>query len=254
MVKGRQPYHGQKELIASNHMDIINVVSVTMPATVNQWIESDDDKIQDALYWRQAFDCRNLQLSSVEVLCKCETPANPDRMMVGCTSTPCGKWMHEECLNYDVLMRVYGQLGTGKPHQTKGTIVKERQSDDKAACSLSPKNGEEKETRSVIDVRYGEAYNNSRVKKVEGGISQPSEAPTPSPTPSNTDAQAKPTAKKSRKRKGADSKPYEGLFKATLNLSDGPTTWEIQDLRENVSGGEEIWSELVHCLLCGVTI
>ncbi|KAH7112689.1 hypothetical protein EDB81DRAFT_873605 [Dactylonectria macrodidyma] len=252
MVQGRQPYHGQKELIASNHMDIINVVSVTMPATVNQWIESDDDKIQDALYWRQAFDCRNSQLSSVEVLCKCETPANPDRMMIGCTSTTCGKWMHEECLNYDVLMRVYGQLRTSKPHQTKGTIAKERRRDDKTACAFSRKNGEEEETQSVID---GEAYNNNRlVKKVEGGISRPSKAPALGPTPSNTDAQTRPTAKKSRKRKGADSKPYEGLFKATLNLSEGPTTWEIQDLRENVSGGEPSWSEQVYCLLCGVTI
>lgn len=162
--------------------------------------------------------------------------------------------MHEECLNYDVLMREYGQLGTGKPHQTKGTIVKERQRDDKAACPFSPKNGEEKETQPVIDVRYGEAYTHSPVKKAEGGISRPLEAPTPNPTPSNTDAQAKLTVKKSRKRKGAASKPYEGLFKATLNLSDGPTTWEIQDLRENVSGGEKTWSEQVHCLLCGIAI
>ncbi|KAH8658920.1 hypothetical protein BGZ61DRAFT_465711 [Ilyonectria robusta] len=254
MVQGRQLYHGQKELIASNHMDIINVVSVTMPATVVQWIELDDDKIQDALYWRQAFDFCNSQLSSVDILCKCETPANPDRMIVGCTSTACGKWIYKECLNYDVLMRVYGQLGTGKSHQTKATIIKEKQSDYKAACPLNPKNGEEKETQSVIDARYGEAYNNSLVKKVEGGISRPSEAPTPGPITSNTDAQAKPTAKKSRKRKGADCKLYEGLFKATLNLSDCPTTWEIQDLRENVLGGDETWSEQVYCLFCGVTI
>lgn len=44
-------------------MDIINVVSVTSPANVNQWIEENDDEIQDALYWRQAFDYRTLELS-----------------------------------------------------------------------------------------------------------------------------------------------------------------------------------------------
>lgn len=44
-------------------VDVINVVSVTQPAIVNQWIESDDEEIQDALYWRQAYDCRNSQLS-----------------------------------------------------------------------------------------------------------------------------------------------------------------------------------------------
>jgi hypothetical protein len=44
-------------------VDVINVVSVTQPANVNHWIETDDDEVQDALYWRQAFDCRNSQLS-----------------------------------------------------------------------------------------------------------------------------------------------------------------------------------------------
>ena len=79
-VQGRQPYHGQNELIASNHsklspksttspilpcvtVDIINVVSVTQPTKVNQWIEADDEEIQPALYWRQAYDLRTGQLS-----------------------------------------------------------------------------------------------------------------------------------------------------------------------------------------------
>lgn len=44
-------------------VDVINVVSVVQPAKVNQWIESDDEEIQDAMYWRQAFDCQTSQLS-----------------------------------------------------------------------------------------------------------------------------------------------------------------------------------------------
>ena len=44
-------------------MDIINVVSVTAPVIVNQWIESEDEEIEDVLYWRQAYDCRKPQLS-----------------------------------------------------------------------------------------------------------------------------------------------------------------------------------------------
>jgi hypothetical protein len=81
-VSGRQPYHGQNELIASNHskwhpvreeseaeadymvtVDIINVVSVTQQATVNQVTDENDDQIQSALYWRQAFDVRTQELS-----------------------------------------------------------------------------------------------------------------------------------------------------------------------------------------------
>lgn len=80
-ISGRQPYHGQHELVASNHskhlgkhlcsciitnakaVDIINVVSVVMGVNVKQWIESNDDDIQESLYWRQAFNCRTAELS-----------------------------------------------------------------------------------------------------------------------------------------------------------------------------------------------
>lgn len=44
-------------------MDIINVVSVTSGAVVNQWYEENDEEIQNALYWRQAFDVRTYELS-----------------------------------------------------------------------------------------------------------------------------------------------------------------------------------------------
>ncbi|KAJ4146833.1 hypothetical protein LMH87_001392 [Akanthomyces muscarius] len=54
---GRRPYYGKNEIIASNHMDIINVLSIVHHAKVSQWIEADDEEIPDGLYWRQAFDC-----------------------------------------------------------------------------------------------------------------------------------------------------------------------------------------------------
>lgn len=44
-------------------VDIINVVSVTQQATVNQVTDENDDQIQSALYWRQAFDVRTQELS-----------------------------------------------------------------------------------------------------------------------------------------------------------------------------------------------
>lgn len=80
-VSGRQPYHGRNELIASNlsmftsrdtqrgssltrsTVDVINVVSVTGSATVNQWDEQNEEEIQSALYWRQAVDVRTMELS-----------------------------------------------------------------------------------------------------------------------------------------------------------------------------------------------
>ncbi|KAJ6436685.1 reverse transcriptase [Purpureocillium lavendulum] len=115
-VSGRQLYHGQHELIASNHMDIINVVSVAMPAIVNHWLESEDEATQGALYWRQAFDCRTSELSSVDLVCICRSPANPDRMLVGCSNPECEKWLHYECLLHELLTQVYDDLGMKKPH------------------------------------------------------------------------------------------------------------------------------------------
>lgn len=48
-------------------MDIINVVSVVMGVNVKQWIESNDDDIQESLYWRQAFNCRTSELSVCKI-------------------------------------------------------------------------------------------------------------------------------------------------------------------------------------------
>lgn len=44
-------------------VDVINVVSVTASATVNQWDETNEEEVQAALYWRQAFDVRSMELS-----------------------------------------------------------------------------------------------------------------------------------------------------------------------------------------------
>lgn len=44
-------------------VDVINVVSVTAAAAVNQWDETNEDEVQPALYWRQAFDVRSMELS-----------------------------------------------------------------------------------------------------------------------------------------------------------------------------------------------
>lgn len=44
-------------------MDVINVVSIVAEAQVRQWIESHDDEVHDALYWRQAFNLATLELS-----------------------------------------------------------------------------------------------------------------------------------------------------------------------------------------------
>ncbi|KAJ4296106.1 hypothetical protein N0V88_004808 [Collariella sp. IMI 366227] len=157
IVQGRQPYHGMNELIASNHMDIINVVSVTSQATVKQWYEENDEEVLNALYWRQAYDVRANELSSVELVCSCNTPGNPDKMLIGCSEETCKKWMHEQCILDDALRATYKRLGTDKPHLAPVTakIEEEEEGDgSEGKRPLSPtETGAEGSTQQSIDVK-----------------------------------------------------------------------------------------------------
>ncbi|KAM0344846.1 hypothetical protein ACHAPU_007228 [Fusarium lateritium] len=58
--------YGPREVVMSNHMDVINVMSVTTPATVKQWTDTVDGEVDDRFYYRQAFNCRNRVLSTID--------------------------------------------------------------------------------------------------------------------------------------------------------------------------------------------
>ncbi|KAG6008876.1 hypothetical protein E4U21_003687 [Claviceps maximensis] len=265
-IAGRQPYHGQNELIASNHMDVINVVSVAMKATVHQWIESDDDEVQDALYWRQAFNFRTSQVSSVELTCKCKTPANPDKTLVGCTNSKCGNWLHYECLLHEALMHVYEQLGTELPHKSEKkeeSVVKlehEQESENEAELPQRPltptENKEEEHTPSAIDVKgseRNESHTRLSSRRSVSTASTPMQTPTPGPSNSvsrRSAGKSRASTKNGRGKKLAGEKPYEGLFQATLRMKEGPMAWEITDLRPNIQGGDRMWTERAACLIC----
>ena len=63
---GAQPYHGKNELVASNYMDVLDVLSFAGKADVSHFLE-EDDAIATKLYWRQTF-CRETQELSVGFL------------------------------------------------------------------------------------------------------------------------------------------------------------------------------------------
>ncbi|KAH6884004.1 hypothetical protein B0T10DRAFT_494175 [Thelonectria olida] len=245
-IQGRQPYHGRNELIASNHMDIINVISVIEPVIVSQWLESDDGETKDTLYWRQTFNYPDSQLSPAKPVCKCKAPENPDRTLIRCTSTSCGKWMHQECLHHDVLMRVYNQLGTNEPQRSEPMAGPGDDNNSNTTDPLSSKGLEKEEMQPII----GEVDEEVLVQEATPGTP---EAGDPRTTEFSTNAQAKPPANK-RRKKSTDFEPYVGLFESTLKLDDGPIKWKIRDLREDISGGNKAWDEEAYCLLCGVII
>ncbi|KAM0332124.1 hypothetical protein ACHAQA_002396 [Verticillium albo-atrum] len=261
---GRQPYHGVNELIASNHMDVINVVSVTAEAKVKQWFEENDDEIQDGLYWRQALDVRTLSLSSVHRTCKCNQPANPDRTLVACSRSDCSTWLHDDCLKHDVLMKTFEALGKDKPYlkPTKvenGETEKEKV-DQEAGRPLSPPdNGVE--VQQSIDAKTEAAPEPEDEETKTESVSTPRGGSTASTrgfaqgTPTVGTITAAPgSVRKTKvaKRKVNGAKPYEGLFEATLKVAENLV--EITDLRDKVTGGAKVWTEPLVCLVCGTTI
>ncbi len=64
---GAQSYHGKDELIASNQIDVIDAVTIASKASVSHWFEKGEEKVLDALYWRQTFNFQT-QTLSVSVL------------------------------------------------------------------------------------------------------------------------------------------------------------------------------------------
>ncbi|KAK4077270.1 hypothetical protein Purlil1_12394 [Purpureocillium lilacinum] len=255
-VSGRQLYHGQHELIASNHkrltksVDIINVVSVAMPAIVNHWLESEDEATQGALYWRQAFDCLTSELSPVELVCKCRIPANPDRMLVGCSNPECENWLHYECLLHELLTRVYDDLGTEKPHYAAESPAKAVSATKVVAkpCPSKLATSELDKTQSPAVVQGRDIYDPVLMEQIHGRMPGSTGSPHPGtalqvPTENESD----PALVSTRSSKGTRH-AYEGLFQPRLDLESVPTVWEILDLRSNVSGGDHTWTENVNCL------
>ncbi|KAI1112039.1 hypothetical protein F5Y14DRAFT_285664 [Nemania sp. NC0429] len=245
-IRGRQSYHGQNELIASNHMDVINVVSVTAQATVNQWDETNEDEVQQALYWRQAFDVRSMELSSALPRCRCNRPENPDKQLISCTNPECRKWLHDDCLVHEALMKTFLRLGTDKPHKSVRVKTEELGSGQRP---LSPsESGAAQTAQQSIDVK-SEDQGTIKLADVEGeGLSAKADNRLV-PTTSGTEPKRKGRPRKSEIQEAVNTKPYEGLFSAVIKDTSPPVV-EIHDLREKVTGGEKSWTEPVQCLLC----
>jgi hypothetical protein len=67
---GRQPYHGDSELIASNHLDIIEGLSIEDHADVIYWGDDPNRSHwpgQNQLFWRQTLDITEPHISQLSV-------------------------------------------------------------------------------------------------------------------------------------------------------------------------------------------
>ena len=66
---GAQHYHGKSELVASNHMEIIDATTISDKADVSHVLEKEDAPTVTGLYWRQKFDFTSKKLSVSQHVC-----------------------------------------------------------------------------------------------------------------------------------------------------------------------------------------
>ena len=138
LPEGRRPYHGKNELIASNHMEIIDALTISEKAKIVHVTENEDELPADGLMWRQTYDVLTHKTSvsvkaplsyyykviptALQTLrkdCVCQKYHNPDKLLIRCSSEKCGKWLHEACLLEDALKTKWehkhnGAVGNGK--------------------------------------------------------------------------------------------------------------------------------------------
>ncbi|KIW20080.1 hypothetical protein PV08_00655 [Exophiala spinifera] len=128
---GRQPYHGKRELILSNHVGIIEAQCISSHADISQWDENDDSNkiILSERYWRQTLDVKKLAkdrdhaLSKLRRFCICGGYDNPSMDMYQCRKVGCGLWNHEQCLIKAIEERAWAKF-------KKGTLTHEIQERD----------------------------------------------------------------------------------------------------------------------------
>ncbi|KAG9763092.1 terpenoid synthase, partial [Aureobasidium melanogenum] len=141
-VRSTSSYHGKFELVPSNKMDIIDALTVNGPLAVAYWEEANDDANMPAhgeYYWRQTYHHDTRILSSLNSICECRQPQNPDRLVIKCSNQTCGIWLHASCLAQDAVQRRIQQKGVkaevdGREQAQKSVHKHHTQSDDDVAA------------------------------------------------------------------------------------------------------------------------
>ncbi|KAF2176026.1 hypothetical protein K469DRAFT_38699 [Zopfia rhizophila CBS 207.26] len=230
---GRQPYHGQNEVIASNDIQIINAMSVQAKANVKRWVEQDENGILDSdqLFWRQTLHVSGKKrvLSKLPLHCVDKMPCNPDKLLIRCSH--CRKWLHGACLERAVVRDAYNTHNVPFPGDNKC---------QEAEMSTSTSNYTDLETPSK----------GRRTSAGAGSLNGTNCKPTPQRSNSK---QGRPKKEKGLIAKVAEAvglaKPPSGLlFSAHVVTQDSKTKLEVTDLR--LDRGSKRWEVPLKCLLC----
>ncbi|KAL2064946.1 hypothetical protein VTL71DRAFT_4086 [Oculimacula yallundae] len=154
---GRRNYHGTHELIASNYMEVLDVLSFAGKADVYHWPE-EDETVPSRLFWRQSYNRKTLELSQLREHCLCNGYFNPEVPMYICDNSACKIWFHENHLIDDYLTKTYEREvgndvtnGAGKPagKKSKSPIYKT------TFKAIMQENGDGSPKIVVTDLRKG---------------------------------------------------------------------------------------------------
>ena len=180
---GTQFYHGQQELVLSNHADVVDATTISGPAEISHWNETDEDdeRALKALYWRQTYDISKSgphgkgALSQLRKHCVCRKEYNPDKTMFKCSQETCGIWNHQECLEKDLLAKFKAML-------QKNFLQKSL--DKKAADFVKEQNERERslgETIAIGAEAVGSALMNAMARFESGKTENEADISTPVP-------------------------------------------------------------------------
>jgi hypothetical protein len=144
----RQSYHGRRELILSNHAEVVDVQTISYEAEVSYWNESDDqdESPLKPFFWRQTYDVAKGKagMSKLRKHCVCRKEYNPDHRMLKCSRAECGIWNHEECLERSIRKRLEALLDKGTllktlDREAANFAEQERQASDTIGETISTK-------------------------------------------------------------------------------------------------------------------
>jgi len=97
---GRLPFHGDKEVFESDHVDRLPSHVIEDKCSVYTYDEYTQLELitDNEFFYRWKYDPATGEFTpdQVNVYCVCEHPHNPDKPMIGCDQ--CKDWFHPECI------------------------------------------------------------------------------------------------------------------------------------------------------------
>eukprot|EP01023_Acetabularia_acetabulum_P004835 TRINITY_DN12038_c0_g1_i1.p1 TRINITY_DN12038_c0_g1~~TRINITY_DN12038_c0_g1_i1.p1 ORF type:complete len:357 (+),score=62.94 TRINITY_DN12038_c0_g1_i1:388-1458(+) len=100
-IGGRRPFHGEKELFKSTHLQQISLDTVlgkcqVLSLEAYEGLSEVDDTVFFSRFTYHPVDHR-FYPDQVYVYCECQFPYNPDKFMVQCDN--CEDWFHPKCVD-----------------------------------------------------------------------------------------------------------------------------------------------------------